>query len=107
RTAWLNRRCALRQKIASGESLAKPVLSASPTGIAAGKEGGGLDLVQRAVGENIATRLDHPVARIAGAGKPHRLGEGLIDVAGREALQRAIVTRVGIHCRPVGPPDFD
>ena len=109
RPLQLNRRCAARTR---DSHLRVPLPSLffselSALRRAAAKQRGGLDLVERAMGGDVAPRLGDPGARAHRTGQAHGLGQRLIDVARRQSLQRAMVARVGARRGTVGAVDLD
>ena len=54
------------------------------------------------MGGNVAARFADPGGGVRGAGQAHGFGECLVDVAGRQPLQRAPVPRVRALRRAVG-----
>src|SRR5438270_5062100 len=90
------------------ESACQELLPKSSAGGAApAEQGRGLDLVEGPVNGDVAPRLVDPVGRIGRARKAHGLGKRLVDVAGRQPLQSAVVARVGIDRRTAGAVDLD
>ena len=68
----------------------------------------GFDLVERAVRGDVAPRLvQSSRCALRGARQTHGLGERLVDVAGRQPLQRAVVARIGIRRRALGAMHLD
>src|SRR4051812_9616658 len=104
----LNRRCAFSGAgIASSRAIAKRVLNASVAGINPAEQRRGFDLVEGPVGGDITPRLADPVARGRSPGQAHGFSERLVNVAGRQALERAIVACVRVSGRPVRRVDLD
>ena len=94
--------------IASLESLAKGVFKDASAGrIGPRQQGRGFNLVERPMGGDVTPRLGDPGGRIGCAGKTHRLGQGLVDLARVQPLQRAAVARAGVRGRAVGTMDLD
>lgn len=56
---------------------------------------------------NVTTCIGHPRAGARCSREAHGFGKCLVDIASLDPQQRAVVSRIGIHCRLVRPVDFD
>ena len=67
---------------------------------------GGLDLIERAMDDDVAPRLADPVPGPRRSWKAHGLGERLVDIAADQFLPSACVARLRIDRWPFRRMDF-